>query len=173
MFKDWLYVDGGLKWDDVMEFVNKSRGFNLFGEVLNDATYLDQFITGKENDHEILDYKAGLYASKNEITGDDNTEPGSSWRAGAVINRALFEIGEDYEPDFSEGISNFNTTVLFFYSEKDKAYPDSWAQKISASYNSADVFKIAGVGHDGIIKDETAWTNQTLPIILNYFDSLR
>jgi len=164
---------GGLKWDDVMEFVSKSRAFNLFGEVLNDATYADQFITGKEDDHEILDYKAGLVASKNDITGDDNTEPGSSWRAGAVINRALFEIGEDYEPDFSEGISNFNTTVLFFYSEKDKAYPDSWAQKISASYNSSEVYKISGVGHDGIIKDETAWSNQTLPIILDYFDSLR
>jgi proline iminopeptidase len=164
---------GGLKWEDVMEFVSNSRAFNLFGETLNDATYLDQFITGKENDHEILDYKASMLASKNDITGDDNTEPGSSWRSGAVINRALFEVGEEYSPDFSEGISNFNTTVLFFYSEKDKAYPDSWAQKISSSYDSVDVSKIAGVGHDGIIKDKTAWTNQTLPIILDYFDSLR
>lgn len=164
---------GGLKWNDVKEFVSNSRAFNLFGEILNDATYLDQFITGKEDDHEILDYKASLMASKNDITGDDNTAPGSTWRSGAVINMALFEIGEDYAPDFSEGISNFNTTVLFFYSEKDKAYPDSWAQKISASYPSADVFKIAGVGHDGIIKDESGWTNQTLPVILDYFNALR
>ena len=145
---------------------------DLFGETLNDATYLDQFITGKEDDHEILDYKAALLASKNDITGDDNTEPGSNWRTGAVINSALFEIGEDYSPDFSEGISNFHVPVLFFYSEKNKAYPDSWAQRISASYNSADVFKIAGVGHDGIIKNKIAWTNQTLPIILTYFNSL-
>ncbi len=163
---------GGLKWDDVKEFVEKSRSFNLFGETLNDALYMDQFITGKEDEHEILDYKATLVASKNDITGDDNTEPGSNWRSGAVINTALFEIGEDYHPDFTEGISNFNVPVLFFYSEKDKAYPDSWAQKISASYNSADVFKIMGVGHDGIIKDKTEWTNQTLPLMLTYFNSL-
>lgn len=163
---------GGLRWEDVTEFVKASRSFNLFSELLNDATYLDQFITGKEDQHEILDYKAAMLASKNDITGDDNTEPGSTWRSGAVINIALFEIGEDYNPDFSEGIDNFNVPVLFIYSEKNKAYPDSWAQKISAPYNSADLFKVTGVGHDGIIKDRTAWTNQTLPRILTYFNSL-
>jgi proline iminopeptidase len=161
---------GGLKWDDVKEFVSESRSFGLFGEILNNATYMDQFITGKENEHEILDYKAALLASKNDITGDDNTEPGSTWRSGAVINSALFEIGEDYRPDFSEGISNFTEQVLFFYSENNKAYPDSWAQKISASYLSADLHKIMGVGHDGIIKDKAAWTDQTLPVILDYFN---
>lgn len=62
--------------------------------------------------------------------------------------------------------------MIFFYSEKDKAYPDSWAQKISSVYESVELVKIKGVGHDGIIKDRTAWTNQTLPEILAYFDSL-
>ncbi len=84
---------GGLKWDDVMEFVKKSRSFRSVGELSNDATYLDQFITGKEDQHEILDYKLAMLASKNDITGDDDTEPGSFWRTGAVINSALFEIG--------------------------------------------------------------------------------
>ncbi len=162
---------GGLKWDDMIEFVETSRSFNIWGEIINDATYLDQFITGKEDQHEILDYKLAMLTSKNDITGDDGTEIGSSWRSGAVISTALFEIGEDNETDFSEGISNFNVPVLFFYSELDKAYPDSWAQKISATYNSADIFKINGVGHDGIIKDKTAWTNQTLPKMLTYFNS--
>ncbi len=163
---------GGLKWDDMKEFVKKSRSFNLWGEMLNDVTYLDQFITGKEDQHEILDYKVAMMASKNEITEGKSSSPGSIWRRGAVINMALFEEGEIYSPDFSEGISNFNVPVLFFYSEKDQAYPDSWAQKISAAYNSVDVFRIAGVGHDGIIKNKTAWTNQTLPKMLTYFNSL-
>jgi proline iminopeptidase len=162
---------GGLSWDDIMEFVKESRSFGLFGELLNDATYLDQFITGKEDEHEILDYKAAMMASKNDITGDDLSTPQSFWRPGAVINAALFEIGEDHEPDFSEGINNFNVPVIFFYSEKDKAYPDSWAQKISSAYNVVELFKITGVGHDGIINDKTAWTNQTMPEILAYFDS--
>lgn len=51
---------GGLKWDDVVDYISKSRSFKLWGEALNDATYIDQFITGKEDQHEILDYKAGL-----------------------------------------------------------------------------------------------------------------
>jgi proline iminopeptidase len=163
---------GGLKWDDVIEFVKTSRSFELFGEILNDATYLDQFITGKEDQHEILDYKVTMMASKNEITEGESSSPVSIWRRGAVINIALFELGEIYTPDFSEGISNFNVPVLFFYSEKDQAYLDSWAQKISAVYNTADVFKITGVGHDGIIQDKGAWTNQTLPKMLAYFNSL-
>ena len=81
---------GGLKWDDVMEFVNKSRSFSMTGELSNDATYLDQFITGKEDQHEILDYKLAMMASKNDITGDNDTEPGSFWRLGAVINSCTF-----------------------------------------------------------------------------------
>ena len=84
---------GGLKWDDVVEFVKKTRSFSIWGELSNNATYLDQFITGKEDQHEILDYKLAMLASKNDITGDNDTEPGSIWRPGAVINSALFEIG--------------------------------------------------------------------------------
>jgi proline iminopeptidase len=163
---------GGLKWDDIYKYVEKSRPFGLWGEALNDATYVDQFITGKEDQHEVLDYKLAMLASKNDITGDNNTEPGSFWRSGAVINIALFEVGDKHHPDFSESIFNFNVPVLFFFSEKNKAYPDSWAQKISAAYNSANLFKITGVGHDGIIKDKTAWTEQTLPKMLSYFNSL-
>jgi len=116
---------GGLKWDDIMEFVNKSRSFNIWSELLNDVTYLDQFITGEEDEHEILDYKVSMLASKNDITGDNDTEPGSFWRLGAVISTGLFEIGREYKPDFSEGIHNFDIPVLFFYSENNKAYPDN------------------------------------------------
>jgi proline iminopeptidase len=167
-----LCEPGGLKWADIKEFVKESRSFSMWGEILNDATWLDQFITGKENDHEILDYKMAMLASKNDITGDSK-EVSSFWRLGAVISAALFEVGKDYNPDFSEGIDGYNTPVLFFYSEKDKAYPDSWAQKISSSYNSVKVVKITGTGHDGIVSDRTTWTEQTMPEMLAYFDSLR
>jgi proline iminopeptidase len=44
------------------------------------------------------------------------------------------EVAKKYKPDFSDGISNFNVPVLFFYAEKNKAYPDSWAQKISGVF---------------------------------------
>jgi len=163
-----VWEPGGLEWDDIVDYVEESNSFNLWGETLNDATYLDQFMTGNENDHEILDYKMAMRTSKNDITGDDSTQPNSFWRSGAVLSAALLEIGEDYEPDFSEGINNFNVPVLFFYSEMNEAYPDSWAQKISGAYNSTEISQVLGVGHDDMIKDNTAWSEQTLPRILTY-----
>ena len=163
---------GGLKWEDTKKYLESVFSFDIWSEWMNDATYLDQFITGKEDEHEILDYKIGIILSKMETTGDDRTVPGSFWRGGAVINSALSEIGEDHEPDFSKGIGNFNVPVLFFYCEKNEAYGDAWAQKISSAYNSAELFKVMGVGHDDIIKDKKAWKEQTLPKILTYFNSL-
>ncbi len=163
---------GGMKWEDVIEFVKKTRSFGIWGELLNNVTYLDQFITGKENEHEILDYKSSMLASKNDITGDNDTEPGSIWRIGAVMNSALFETGQEYKPDFSEGISNFKVHVLFFYSEKDKGYPDDWANRISAVYNQVELYKVPGTGHNGIISNKKAWKEKTLPKMVTYFNSL-
>jgi len=163
---------GGMKWEDVIEFVKKTRSFSIWGELLNNVTYLDQFITGKENEHEILDYKSSMLASKNDITGDNDTEPGSFWRLGAVMNLALFEIAQQYKPDFAEGISNFKVPVLFFYSEKDKGYPDDWANRISAVYNQVELWKVPGTGHNGIVSDKKAWKETTLPRMLSYFNSL-
>lgn len=163
---------GGLKWNDIVEYTEKAFSFNLWGEALNNANYIDQFITGKEDQHEIWDYKAAMLGTKNEITGENNMKPGSFWRAGAVINIALFEVADKHKPDFSEGIGNFNVPVLFIISEKNKAYQDTWATKISAVYNSVEIFKVMGVGHSGMFQDDNVWTNVTLPKILEYFNSL-
>jgi proline iminopeptidase len=164
---------GGLKWEDVMEYVNSSRSFSFWGEFLNDAAYIDQFITGKENDHEILDYKFGLLGSSNNPNTDDgNSEPGNFWRLGAVINTGLIKVGMEYKPDFSEGISNFNIPVLFFYSEYSKSYNDSWANKITSVFNEVEICKVPGTGHGGILTDNKAWKETTLPRMLSYFNSL-
>jgi proline iminopeptidase len=160
---------GGLKWDDVVEFVKKTRSFSIWGELSNDATYMDQFITGKENQNEILDYKMAMLASKNDITADYDCP---IWRPGAVMNSALFEMAQKGKPDFAEGISNFNIPVLFFYSENDKGYPDAWANKISAVYNQVELWKVPGTGHNGIVSDKKAWKETTLPKLLSYFNSL-
>lgn len=162
---------GGLKWKDIVDYVEESRSFSFFSELANDATYLDQFITGDEDEHAILDYKSAMLSIKNDITGDDETSGSHFWRRGAVINNAMFEIGEEYKPDFSEGTENFNVPVLFFFSEKNKAYPLSWAQKISSAFNWVDVQTVAGVGHSGIVFNNDAWKNITLPKALSYFNS--
>lgn len=166
-----LSEPGGFKWRDIMEYSEKSRAFNFFSEGLNDVTYLDQFITANGDQHEILDYKAMMLGSKNEITGEDNLTPGSIWRAGYVINRALFEVGEKYEPDFSEGISNFNGSALLFISEKNEAYQEAWANKITGVFNSIEIVKCFGVGHSGMYQNKDAWKNSTLPKLLNYLNA--
>ena len=163
---------GGLKWNDIEEYVKESRSFNLWGEMLNDATYLDQFISGKEDQHEILDYKAGMIGSTNEITGDDVINPESAWRAGATINAAMFEVGDKYHPDFSVGLNSFDIPVLFIYSEKNKAYGDDWARHIGSAFIDVQYHKAYGTGHEGIFSDNNVWNNSTGPAVISYFNSL-
>ena len=163
---------GGLKWNDIEDYIEASLDFDIFGELLNDAAYMDQFLSGKENDHIRLDYKMGLLASENDITGDNTPEVTIKWRSGAVVNGAMMEVGEDHNPDFSAGISQFNKQVLFCYSSNNRAYTDQWAQKISAVYPGKELFKVTGTGHAGIIANRNAWTQITMPKMLEYFNSL-
>ena len=173
-----LAEPGGFKWDDVMKYVRNSRSFSYWSEALNDATYLDQFITGKENQHNILDYKMGLISSSNSIIGDFKSNLGANGlyyknvRNGAVIQVAMFEIGKKYNVDFSEGISQFNNKVLFFYSSNNKAYPDSWAEKISSAFINKELVKVNGVGHSGMFDQIDTWTNFTEPKVIEYIKSL-
>lgn len=169
---------GGLKWDDVVDYISESRSFKLWSEALNDATYIDQFITGKEDQHEILDYKAGLLGSVNTIVGDLGSNLGHNApsyvasRSGAVVNAASFELGQDINPDFSDGINQFSKKVLFIYSSNNKAYPDSWMTKISSAYPSKEIFKAQGVGHSGMLDQVTFWTTTMEPKIISYIQSL-
>ncbi len=169
---------GGLKWNDVVDYVSESRSFKLWSETLNDATYIDQFMTGKEDQHEILDYKAGLMGSTNAIVGDAGADLGNNApnyvasRTGAVVNAASYELGQDINPDFSAGINLFSKKVLFIYSSNNKAYPDSWATKISSAYTNKEIFKAQGVGHSGMIDQVNFWTTTMEPKIISYIQSL-
>ncbi len=162
---------GGLIWEDIITYVSTSRAFSLWSETLNDATYLDQFITGDENDHETLDYKLALLASENTITNEYNVD-GGVWRSGAVVNAGLFEIGMEYEVDLTIGLENFTIPVLFMYSELNEAYPLSWAEHVSSAFVNASLFYVPNAGHSGIIQDPVIWNTITQPRILEYFQSL-
>ncbi|TWI78016.1 proline iminopeptidase [Lacibacter cauensis] len=169
---------GGLEWDDVVNYISVSRSFKLWSETLNDATYIDQFMTGKEDQHEILDYKAGLMGSTNAIVGDLGSDLGNNApsyvasRSGAVVNAASYELGQEINPDFSAGINQFLKKVLFIYSSNNKAYPDSWAEKISSAYPKKEIFKAQGVGHSGMFDQISFWTTTMEPKIISYIQSL-
>lgn len=163
-----LFEPGGLVWSDIKQYAKKSQSFGLWSETLNDAAFLDQFLTGSLSQHEILDYKISILKGRNPITDVAGDDGAISFRYGAIINTALFEVGEKIKPDFTIGINNFQKDVLFLYSEHNQAYQTNWASLVSSVYPNLSLEKITGTGHNGMITNSTVWQQQTLPLILNY-----
>lgn len=166
-----LAEPGGLIWKDIIDYVDRSRSIKLTKELLNDETYTDQFLTGKESEHQVLDYKYGILSSadgnKDNPTGNESSLP--FWRFGAITNIALFEVAKREEPDWTSNLSRYNPKVLFIYSENNKAYGVEWAAKISSAFPNVELYKANGAGHD-MFSFETGWAN-TFPKMLHYFKS--
>ena len=166
-----LAEPGGFTWEEMKEYIEASKKLKLFTEATNDAVYPDQFLTGDENDHDVLDYKLNLQTVYSYAPG--NTEgiegPSPFWRNGAVINKALFDIGEKEGFNFRTNLSQFTTKVLFLYSEKNKAYGEAFAQQLSAAYPNVQLNRINGTGHELIY---FAW-DKVFPLVQTYYNSLR
>jgi len=164
---------GGLIWEDVLDYVDRSRETKITSELMNDITYMDQFITGKEKEQEILDYKYGLLAfaegDKDNPVGNEGPVP--FWRGGAICNKSLFDLGNAESPDWTTNLHQYSTKVLFLYSENNRAYGSEWAKKVSSAYPNVQLFEVMGAGHDMLTFD-TGWNN-TYPTMLSYLNSLR
>ncbi len=168
-----LCEPGGFTYAQMREYLDRSLNYGMFSETLNDAVYLDQFITGKENQHEILDYKFGLWASsdgaKDNPIGNEGSLP--YWRAGAVVNDALLTIGREQGFDFTTNVGQFDTKVLFVYSENNTAYGEQHAQKVSAAYHNVQLFRVDDAGHD-MLSFPRGWQN-FYPEGLSYLNNLK
>lgn len=168
-----LAEPGGLVYEDILAYLKRSRNVNPASELANDVTYPDQFITGKEDEHAILDYKYALAAAadgaKGNPTGNESRPP--FWRFGKVVDEAFAEIGSREKPDFTSNLYEFNTKVLFAYSENNKAYGLQYAQKVSAAFTNVQLFNVAGAGHD-LLAFPTGFNN-FFPIALAYLNSLK
>ena len=160
---------GGLIWKDVKDYVGRVRDYKITSELLNDVTYVDQFFTGGENDHIMLDYKFALMGGSDVNTGNDDLLP--IWRMGAVINSALFELGDKENPNWTTNLQQYSTKVLFIYSERNKAYGYDHAVKVSSAYPNVQLFKANGAGHD-MLSFDTGWNN-TYPTMLTYLNNLK
>jgi proline iminopeptidase len=164
---------GGFIWQDVLDYMGRSREAKITSELMNDITYMDQFITGKEADQEILDYKYGLLAfadgDKDNPVGDEEQVP--FWRHGAVCNQSLFEIGNTENPDWTTNLNQYFRKVLFLYSENNRAYGLEWAKKVSSVYPNVQLFEVMGAGHDMLTFD-TGWNNSYSAMLI-YLNSLR
>lgn len=168
-----LAEPGGLVYQDIQDYLKRARNVNVTSELFNDVTYPDQFITGSSDEQAILDYKYALAAAadgaKGNPTGNEAVPP--FWRFGKVVADALTEIGEKQKPDFTSNLHQFNTKVLFAYSENNKAYGLSYAQKVSAAFSNVELFKVNGAGHD-MLAFQTGWEN-FYPVALDYLNSLK
>lgn len=163
---------GGLVWQDILTYVKKSRKVSIANELLNDQVYLDQFITGKEKEHAILDYKMALLAAADGNSANpigDESSP-AFWRYGAISQMALFELGEKTKPDWTSNLKSYTTNILFLYSENNRAYGIDWAKKQASAYKQAELYLVKGAGHD-MLSFETGWNN-SYPKMLQYFNSL-
>jgi proline iminopeptidase len=168
-----LAEPGGLVYADIQDYIKRSGNINATSELFNDVSYPDQFITGKEDEHAIVDYKYALGAvadgAKGNPTGNEDRPP--FWRFGKIVADALTEIGGRDKPSFITNIKQFTTKVLFVYSENNKAYGMQYAQKVSSAYSNVQLFKVNGAGHD-LLTFQAGWSN-FYPVALAYLNSLK
>jgi proline iminopeptidase len=168
-----LAEPGGLVYDDIKAYLKRARNISPASELFNDVTYPGQFITGKEDEHAVLDYKYALEAvadgARGNPTGNEARPP--FWRFGKVVADALMEIGDREKPDFTTQLHLFTTKVLFVYSENNRAYGDQYAQHVSSAFARVQLFKVNNAGHD-LLAFQNGWNN-FYPVALSYLDSLK
>lgn len=161
---------GGFNKQLLDEYGETSRKLNLFNETTNDVLYYDQFLTGSENEHQVLDYKLSLASNFSYAEGNDEGIEGPSpfWRNGASVLQAFIDISENEGFDFTTNLTQFQTKVLFIYGENNKSYGLSFAKKEAAFFPKSDIVQIDDTGHEMIY---FKW-NSVHPVVLNYLNAL-
>ena len=166
-----LSEPGGFTWKVVKDYLARINELKLFSEAVNDVLYYEQILTGKEDQHEILDYKFALRTSHEYENGNvlGNADVTPFWRSGAVMQVALFEIAEEDDFDFTRNLRLYTTPVLFMYSELNRAYGQAHAQLVSAAFPNVQLTPIQGSGH------EIPWFGweKYYPTVLEYLNQLK
>jgi proline iminopeptidase len=162
---------GGFNWEQVKGYAERSRKIRLFDEATNDAVYQDQFFTGSDNDHAIIDYKLGLSSAytyaKNNPEGIEGPSP--VWRKGAAVLSKMLELGKTEGFDFTSNLGQYPTKVLFLYSEKNSAYGQAYANELASAFVDVQVSEIKDTGHEMIY---FKW-DKVNALVLPYLNSLR
>ena len=166
-----LAEPGGFIWNDAKEYISRANNINLLSEETNDAIFFDQVFTGKESEHEIVDYKMQLMSAKenakNNTIGNAGHYP--FWRSGAIVAKALFEIADRDGFNWTTNLGSFTTKVLFTYSELNTSYGLQHARLVSAPYPNVQMEKIPGTGHEILFFGWDAF----YPVALAYLNQLK
>ncbi|MGK2861813.1 MAG: alpha/beta fold hydrolase [Chitinophagaceae bacterium] len=162
---------GGLSKKLLDEYSEGSRKLSFFAESTNDILYMDQFLTGKKNDHAILDYKLNVASSFTFEKGNAEGIEGASpfWRNGAVVLYALVDLSDKDGFDYTTNLNQFTTKVLFIYGEMNTTYGLRFAQKEAAFFPNSQISKINGTGHEMIY---FKWNN-VQSAVLPYLNALK
>lgn len=166
-----LAEPGGLNKKLLDDYGEMSRKIKLFSEATSNLLYIDQFLTGKENQHEILDYKLGISSGFSYAKGNKEGISGPSpfWRIGTTVLESLADIAENEGFDFTTNLSQYKTKVLFLYGELNQSYGLSFAQKEAAFFPNTSIAEVKGTGHEMIY---FKWEN-VHPFVLNYLHDLK
>lgn len=167
-----IFVEpGGFTWENLQQYGERTRKLELFAEGTSDALFIDQFLTGKENEHEILDYKLNVSSNFTYQKGNAEGIEGASpmWRNGAVLLNSLGKIAEKDGYNFTTNLNQYNTKVLFLYGELNTAYGLEFVQKEAQYFPNKQITQITGTGHEMIY---FKW-NSVYPVILTYLNSLK
>ncbi|MGE0440090.1 MAG: alpha/beta fold hydrolase [Gemmatimonadales bacterium] len=166
-----LAEPGGFTWPDIEDYVARARRFSPLSETLNDAAWLDRILSAGREDHAAADYQLGLLAYTDGATdsplGDDGAVP--FWRAGAVTNQALFDIGRRDRPDWTAGAAGYSPPVLFLYSERNRAYGAGHAERVASAYPNVTIELVRDAGHD-LFTFAAGWRN-AMPLVVAYLRS--
>jgi proline iminopeptidase len=164
-----LSEPGGFTWNQTKDYIKRMRELSPFDEGSNDVFYIDQFLTGKESEQEVLDYKMGITSGYETREGNvlGNAGPYPFWRYGAILQRAMFDLAEKQGFNWTTNLNQFTTKVLFCYSEGNKAYGLQWARQVSAAYPNVQLEQVNGSGH------EIPWFgfNNFYPLVKNYLNT--
>ncbi|MFB9077805.1 alpha/beta hydrolase [Flavobacterium procerum] len=166
-----LAEPGGINKKLLDEYGESSRKINLLSEITSNLFYIDQFLTGKENQHAILDYKMGISSSFSYAKGNDEGIEGPSpfWRMGTAVLDGFVSISENEGFDFTTNLMKYNTKVLFLFGEMNKSYGYSFARKEAMYFRNAQIEEVKGTGHEMIY---FKWEN-VHPIVLFYLNELK
>ncbi len=164
-----LMEPGGFTWNDTKEYLTRWQTMDPFAETVNDMLFVDQLVTG--SDHNTIDYKAAVqgaaeYAPGNAL-GIAGPEP--FWRMGAACAAGAYEYAREHSFDFTTQLQQYDKPVLFLYSEYNKAYGKSHAERVSAAYPRVQLVEIRGTGHDIVY---FGWENFH-PVATAWLDTVR
>ncbi len=161
---------GGLNKQLLDEYGETSWKINLLAETTNDVFYYEQFLTGREDEHGILDYKMALASSFSYAQGNNEGVEGPSpfWRNGAAVFQAFIDISENEGFDFTNNLNQFQTKVLFIYGENNKSYGLGFAQREASFFPNSEIIQIDDTGHEMI---HFKW-NLVQPVVLEYLNAL-